>query len=109
MPPKKPSSVRTNKPAPLVVVPPPPKAELPGAVPLAEQVRARKRPLSARDNPAARHSRGKASRADVRREVPQRSAPRQAPAGRGGKVRGGGSGAAIRPSKAGPKGKTSRP
>ncbi|MBN8248281.1 MAG: hypothetical protein J0L84_12670 [Verrucomicrobia bacterium] len=78
-----------GKPAPLVVVPPPPKTELPGAVPLAEQKRERKRPLDPRENPAARDPRGTASRAEIRREAPRRSAPRQAPAGRRGKPKSG--------------------
>jgi hypothetical protein len=74
------ASVKTNKPASarksrLVVVPPPPKPLL-----LALRTTAipgsKKRPSNPRENPAARDSQGKASRTEIRREEPRRSAPR---------------------------------
>jgi hypothetical protein len=65
-------------PAPFLVAPPPPTAEVPGAVPLAEQSSRRtKKPLAPKENPGARDSRGKASRTEVRAVAPRASAPRK--------------------------------
>lgn len=67
-----------SAPAPLLVAPPPPTTEVPGAVPLAEQsARRTKKPLAPKENPGARDSRGKASRAEVRAVAPRASAPRR--------------------------------
>lgn len=58
----------------LVVAPPPP----PSNAATASAVRAvgSKHPLDPRENPAARDSRGKASRAEIRRETTRVAAPR---------------------------------
>jgi hypothetical protein len=65
-------------PPPLVVVPPPPTAEVPLAVPLAEQkARRTKHPLVPRDNPTARDARGTASRNEIRKATRRTVAPRK--------------------------------
>jgi len=68
----------TPAPVPFLVAPPPPKAEVLGAVPLAEQsARRTKKPLAPKENPGARDSRGKANRTEVRAVAPRASAPRK--------------------------------
>jgi hypothetical protein len=63
---------------PIVVVPPPPTAEVPLAVPLAEQAARRsKKPLAPVEHPGARDSAGKASRTEIRRVAPRATAPRK--------------------------------
>ena len=63
---------------PLVVVPPPPTAEVPLAVPLAEQTARRsKKPLAPVEHPDARNSAGKASRTEIRHVAHRSTAPRQ--------------------------------
>ena len=69
---KKPAAARKPN---LVVLPPRPETPViavrSAAVPVAK-----KRPSDPRENPAARDSKGKASRTEIRREEPRRSAPR---------------------------------
>ena len=60
--------------APLVVVPPPPKAELPGATPLRNS-RARGSVHSIRGSSKARDPRGTASREEIRRRHPDERRP----------------------------------
>jgi|GEM_PF-6547783 len=76
-----PSMAKPKKPAPiapLVVVTPPPTAEVPLAVPLAEQTARRsKKPLAPVEHPGARDSAGKANRTEVRRVAPRAVAPRK--------------------------------
>ena len=67
---------KTTAPA-LVIVPPPPAAPPEKIRATARKVVGSKRPLDPRENPAARDSRGTASRAEIRRETSQVAAPRQ--------------------------------
>ncbi|GDY22353.1 hypothetical protein LBMAG56_37000 [Verrucomicrobiota bacterium] len=60
----------------LVVVPPPPVAPPEKIRAAAGKTLPTKRPLDPRENPAARDSRGTATRAEIRRESPQVTAPR---------------------------------
>lgn len=71
---KSPKPAAARKPS-LVVLPPPPETPV---IPLRspKAVVAKKRPTNPRQNPAARDSKGKASRAEIRREEPRRTAPR---------------------------------
>lgn len=61
----------------LVVAPPAPRVELPGAVPLVEQPLHGKVPLAPREHPGARDRRGKANRTQLRHEVHRVAAPRE--------------------------------
>ena len=68
---------KASSPAPsLVVVPPPPAAPPERIRAAAGKTLATKRPRDPRENPAARDSRGTATRAEIRRESPQVTAPR---------------------------------
>lgn len=64
----------TRKPS-LVVAPPPPETRVVAARGT-RKARSTKRPLDAREYPAARDSRGKASRTEIRREGTRVAAPR---------------------------------
>lgn len=68
-----------NPPSPapsLVVVPPPPAPAPENIRAAAGKTLATKRPRDPRENPTARDSRGTATRAEIRRESPQVTAPR---------------------------------
>jgi len=68
------STPATRKPS-LVVAPPPPETRVVAARG-ARKARSTKRPLDAREYPAARDSRGKASRTEIRRKETRVAAPR---------------------------------
>ena len=72
-------SLRKRESGILVVVPPPPKTELPGAVPVGRLDPHRKHPLDSREHPLARDSRGKPLRTELRKEVRRISGSRQKP------------------------------
>ena len=61
----------------LVVAPPPPAAPPESVRASARKIVGSKHPLDPRENPAARDSRGSASRAEIRRETSHIPAPRQ--------------------------------
>lgn len=75
-------SVASPIPEVQVVVPPPPKAVVPATAPNPGKVGGPKRPVAAREHPKSRDTAGKATRADIRREVtrrvPSRLSPQQA-------------------------------
>ena len=69
-------------PAPVVVVPPPPTAEVLGTKPEAGKQAGSKRKVAPREHPGSRTIAGKASRTEIRtevkRRVPSRLSPQQA-------------------------------
>jgi hypothetical protein len=73
-------------PPPLVVIPPRPTAELPGGTPAPGRRPNRKQPSSPRSKPNARDQRGTATRAEIRRETPRRTAPRDPTKGNRGQA-----------------------
>jgi hypothetical protein len=71
---KSPKPAVARKPS-LVVLPPPPETPV-IAVRSTKAVISKKRPTDPRQNPTVRDSKGKASRTEIRREEPRRTAPR---------------------------------
>ncbi len=69
---------KTKTPTAALVVAPPPPAALPSKARLSTRdAVGSKHPSNPRENPAARDSRGTATRAEIRRETPRVAAPRQ--------------------------------
>jgi hypothetical protein len=64
-------------PSELVIIPESPKREVKDVVPLTEQDRSGKHPVDPREYPAARDSRGKASRDEIRQETARHVPSRQ--------------------------------